>query len=525
MTEVLSVPTSEKSRWPEAGSTEEAERFAVLQRVLSRQFEQIFPDPLLPRTVVVLPSLSLHTDELRKISGVHHYEERLLFALMLLRMPRTKLIFVTSQPIAPGIIDYYLHLLPGVPTVHARERLLLMSCHDSSEIPLTRKVLNRPRLINRIQDAIDDLGSAHITCFNATHLERTLAVRLGIPLYACDPSLNDLGTKSGSREVFRQAGIAMPDGFERLSDMHEVADALAELRIRNPGLKRAVVKLEEGFSGEGNAVFRFAGMPGTTSVNELRQWVAGALPRQLRFEAKTETWEHYASSFAEMGGIVESFVEGTMKASPSVQCRVNPAGVPKVISTHDQVLGGPSGQVFMGCTFPADAVYRRDIQEAGMKAADELAKRGVLGRFGVDFVSVREGSEWSHYAIEINLRKGGTTHPFLMLDFLTDGRFNANTGEYVSPTGQPRYYYASDNLVSERYRGLTPKDLIDIAVDHRLHFHGGSQEGVVFHLIGALSEFGKLGVLCIGDSPGRAHELYDKIVSVLDLETNGGRPE
>ncbi len=519
MTEVFSIPTADHVLWPEAGSPEELERFAVLQRSLTRQFEQIFPDPLLPRTVVVLPSLSLHPDELRKVSGVHHYEERLLFALMLLRMPRTKLILITSQPIAPGIIDYYLHLLPGVPSVHARERLLLISCHDSSEIPLTRKVLDRPRLVNRIQDAIEDLGSAHITCFNATELERTLAVRLGIPLYACDPLLEDLGTKSGSREVFREAGIVMPDGFERLSDMDEVAAALAELKARNPDLHRAVVKLEEGFSGEGNAVFRFDGMPAMTSSAEITRWVAGELPSRLRFEAKTETWDHYSSTFAEMGGIVEVFVEGAMKKSPSAQCRVNPAGVPQVISTHDQVLGGPSGQVFMGCTFPADAVYRKDVQRAGMKVAEVLAERGVLGRFGVDFVSVREGSRWHHNAIEINLRKGGTTHPYLMLDFLTDGGFSQETGEYLSSSGLPRYYYASDNVVSDKYKGLTPRDLIDIAVDHKLHFHGATQEGVVFHLIGALSQFGKVGVLCIGDSPGRAHALYDETIRVLDLET------
>lgn len=519
------MQVDEPNRTPEAVSDSEfdsrgeAQRFAELQAGLREQFEKIFPDPLLPRTVVVLPSLSLHPDELKKISGVHHYEERLLFALMLLRMPRTKLIFLTSQPIAPGIIDYYLHLLQGVPSVHARERLVLLSCHDPTEIPLTQKILDRPRLIERIKDAIGDQGSAHLTCFNATALERTLSVRLGIPLYGCDPSLGDLGTKSGSREVFRETGIALPDGIERLSSMNEVADALAELKMRNMELNRAVVKLEEGFSGEGNAVFEYDGAPLQVSKSELKEWIEDELPTRLKFEAKSETWEHYSTSFAQLGGIVEAFVEGAMKTSPSAQCRVNPAGIPEVISTHDQVLGGPSGQVFLGCTFPADAVYRKSIQDAGMKVATLLAKRGVLGRFGVDFVSVRDGSKWSHYAIEINLRKGGTTHPYLMLDFLTDGSYSSTTGEYLSPSGQARYYYASDNVVNESYKGLTPRDLIDIAVDHGLHFHGATQEGVVFHLIGALSQFGKVGVLCIGDSPGRARALYDETIRVLNLET------
>jgi hypothetical protein len=121
-------------------------------------------------------------------------------------------------------------------------------------------------------------------------------------------------------------------------------------------------------------------------------------------------------------------------------------------------------------------------------------------------------------AIEINLRKGGTTHPYDLLDFLTDGAYDPASGLYRAPSGQALYYLASDNLTSERYRGLTPRDLIDVAVERGLHFHTGAHEGVVFHLIGALSEFGKLGVLCIGGSPSRAQALYAEVVGALDAE-------
>ena len=51
-----------------------------------------------------------------------------------------------------------------------------------------------------------------------------------------------------------------------------------------------------------------------------------------------------------------------------------------------------------------------------------LAELGALGRFAVDFVVVQDNTgAWTPYAIELNLRKGGTTHPFLTLQFLTDG--------------------------------------------------------------------------------------------------------
>ncbi len=500
---------------PEPGSAEELRRFAQIQERLKPLAERLVADPRIPQTVVVVPSLSLDLEELAKIPGVHHYEERLLCMLMLLRMPRTHLVFVTSQQVPTTIVDYYLHLLPGVPLRHARSRLTLLSCHDSSDEPLTKKILDRPRLVERIKGAIADPEFAHLSCFNSTALERSLAVRLGIPLYGNNPELNYLGTKSGSREVFREAGIPLPDGFEHLRDAEDIFEAVVELKRRDHGLRRVAIKLDEGFSGEGNAVFQYKGAPGG---KDLERWVRDELPVRIKFEAKDETWERYCNKFGEMGGIVESWIEGGEVRSPSVQCRINPLGGSAVVSTHDQVLGGPSGQIFLGSSFPADAEYSRDITEAGQRVGRVLKQRGALGRFAIDFISVRREDGWEHRAIEINLRKGGTTHPYLILRFLTDGAYDPADGTYCTPTLKPCYYYASDNLQSPLYKGLTPDDLIDIVVNNGLHFDGASQQGVVFHLIGALSQYGKLGTVCIGDSHESARTFYRETVAVLDRE-------
>jgi hypothetical protein len=514
MVNVTSTPVS-GTGIPEPGSAEELRRFARIQERLAPLAQRNISDPRAPQTVVVVPSLSLDAEELAKISGVHHYEERLLCMLMLLRKPRTHLVFVTSQPIATAIVDYFLHLLPGVPLRHARARLTLLSCHDASDEPLTKKILERPRLIERIRAAIADPAAAHLTCFNSTALERSLAVRLDIPLYGNDPELNYLGTKSGSREVFREAEVPLPDGFEHLRDAEDIMDAVVELKRREPGLRRVAIKLDEGFSGEGNAVFLYDGAP---EGRDLERWVRNELPRRIKFEAKNETWEHYCHKFAEMGGIVECWVEGGEVRSPSVQCRINPLREAAIVSTHDQVLGGPSGQIFLGSTFPADADYSRDIKEFGNRVGEVLRERGALGRFAIDFISVRREGRWEHAAIEINLRKGGTTHPYLILRFLTDGTYDPEDGIYCTPTEKPCYYYASDNLQSPAYKGLTPDDLVDIVVNNGLHFDGASQQGVVFHLIGALSQYGKLGTVCIGDSHESARKFYRDTVAVLDRE-------
>ena len=470
-----------------------------------------------PHTTVVVPSLTLDQSELRKIAGVTFYEERLLFLLIRLRNPRARMVYVTSQPVHPIILEYYLQFLAGIPASHARSRLTFLCADDASSRSLTEKILERPRLIERIRAGIIDPQKAYLTVFNSTPYERKLAVLLGVPLNGCDPRLAHLGTKSGSRKVFREAGVGLPEGFEDLHTPHDVESALEELRSRRPGIRRAVIKLDESFSGEGNALLRYPESKSRPALREAMQ--------QVEFSVASETPEAYFDKFSKMGGIVEEFIEAREKTSPSAQLRVGPRGDILVISTHDQILGGPSGQVFLGCRFPARDDYRMRIQEAGAKIAGVLAAHGVVSRFGVDFLVYRDepAADWKLSALEINLRMGGTTHPYLALQFLTGGSLDPQTGLFLSPSGHAKYYKATDNLFSEQYQGLLPEDLVDILTVNKLHYSHGTESGVLFHLIGALSEFGKLGLTAIANSPAQVDDLYARTLEVLDRETTYGR--
>lgn len=473
-----------------------------------------------PHTSVVVPSMTLDQSELRKLAGASFYEERLLFLLIRLRNPRARVVYVTSQPVHPMILDYYFQLLAGIPASHARSRLTLLCAYDASPRSLTEKILERPRLIERIREGIQDRSRAYLTVFNSTPLERKLAVLLGIPLNGADPDLAALGTKSGSRKVFRQAGVAMPEGFEDLQSQDETEEALIELAARRPGIRRAVVKLNDSFSGEGNAVFRYPQGPEAGSRAAVREAM-----HRLELPVPEETYESFFDKFCRMGGIVEEFIEGKEKVSPSTQLRSNPRGEVLPISTHDQILGGPSDQVFLGCSFPAREDYRQRILEAGMKIGEVLAANGVVSRFAIDFLCWRDdpAEAWNMAALEINLRMGGTTHPYLALQFLTGGKLDRDTGLFFSPTGLAKYYRATDNLRSDTYRGLLPEDLIDILTENRLHYSHGTDSGVLFHLIGAVSEFGKLGLTAIGNSREEADALYYHTLDVLDRETSSGR--
>src|SRR2546428_2563370 len=188
-----------------------------------------------PQTIVVVPSMSI--DAIGSGAVMQAYEERFLFLLLLLRQPRARLIYVTSQTILPSIIDYYLDLLPGVIPSHARPRLFLLSPLDGSVRPLSDKLLSRPRLIERIRCLIMDPNRAHLVPFNTTNRETELALRLGLPMYGADPKLFPLGTKSGCRKIFLGEDVPHPLGHENLGSKEEVIEAIKEMRARKPSIK------------------------------------------------------------------------------------------------------------------------------------------------------------------------------------------------------------------------------------------------------------------------------------------------
>jgi len=490
-----------------------------------------------PQTIVVVPSMSIEAIDSGAV--MQAYEERFLFLLLLLRQPRARLIYVTSQTILPSIIDYYLDLLPGVIPSHARQRLFLPSPMDGSVRPLSDKLLERPRLIERIRSLIMDPDRAHLVPFNTTNREKELALRLGIPMYGADPKFFPLGTKSGCRKIFMEENVPHPLGRENVGSKEELLNAITDMRGKKPLVRQVMVKLNEGVSGEGNAIIDLRGLAPVAGIDDAgRQHVStrpgSPIPatkeqaaleerlRRMKFELEGVTYDSYMKKLQERRGVVEERIMGEEFRSPSVQLRVTPLGKVELLSTHDQLLGGPSGQSYLGCVFPADTAYAGLISKEAGKVGRRLAKEGVIGRFALDFVVVRaKNGKWEPYAIEINLRKGGTTHPFLTLQFLTDGTYNPETGIFTAPNGQQKFFVASDHVESQRYRTLTPDDLFDIVVRHNLHFDQTRQTGVVFHMMSALGELGRTGLTAVGNSHEDAKATYNRAVAVLDKETRG----
>ena len=339
------------------------------------------------QTIVVVPSMTV--DLAAHGFEVQGYEERFLFLLLLLAQPRARLTYVTSQAIHPSVIEYYLDLLSGVIPSHAMRRLTLLSPYDDSPRPLSLKLLERPRLLERIEAGIANKDRAHLVCYNTTFLERNLALRLGIPLYGTDPRHLSFGTKTGCRQLFARAGINHPLGFDNLTSIEDVVSALKRMRAQRPTIAQAIVKLNEGVSGEGNATVDLTNLKETTETAIIER------VRNMKFELRSTKFDDYVAKFRERGGIVEERVGVGAKElrSPSVQLRITPLGKVELLSTHDQMLGGPSGQSYLGCIFPADPSYASAITHDAAKVAELLRDAGVIGRFALDFVVTRANEQ------------------------------------------------------------------------------------------------------------------------------------
>jgi hypothetical protein len=144
-----------------------------------------------------------------------------------------------------------------------------------------------------------------------------------------------------------------------------------------------------------------------------------------------------------------------------------------------------------------------------------LQSHGVVGRFAVDFVAVRRDGRWCVSAIEINLRKGGTTHPYGITRLLTGGRFDPSTNRLVLPDGTSRCYGATDNLVDEGWLGRRPAEVWSRLEVAGVLYDRSTAIGVVPHLLDCLAVDGRMGYTAIATSHEEVADLEARLRAAL----------
>ena len=488
----------------------EKEKFKKLQAHLKKNWQQIEDDYIGPRTIVMIAGFSLDPEELRKVFGIEFYEERLLYFIGLLKNPETKIIYVSSIKINPTIIDYYLSMYSESleQKKDMKKRLVLLQAGDSgSYLALTQKVLKNKKLITQIKKEIPNKKQATLRCFNSTKDEEDLAVKLGIPLFASSSKYIPFGSKSGSRETFKASGVKIPPGFENIKNEDELIKALRAMRQKNPKLKKVVLKFNYSFSGGGNAILNISKLPSTKV--DARKYIN----RYLRPIETDLLNKKYLEKYFKYGGIVEEWLMKKETDSPSAQLNILPNGEVELVSTHEQLLDEETQQTYLGCRYPAKKTNIKAISLAAKKIGEHLSKKGIIGRFAIDFVVNKKNNRQDVRAIEINLRKGGTTHPYFMAKLLTNGKADKNG--FLRVEGRRVFYYAFDNIKHPEYAHLDAKTLIELVKQSGLEYDPETKTGIILHLLGAIKSFHKFGAVCIARSPRAAEQLYFILLRVI----------
>jgi hypothetical protein len=475
-----------------------ADAFDELQQQLGPALHANRPGSGISHVMVTLPSFSVSESILSHYGDrIPSLEHRYLTAVLIVgRITDCHTVIVLSRMPDPAIIENYLRLVPADRRASARSRTTLIEVHDGTNRSVAAKLLDRPDLLDQIRATVGD-RPALIEPWNVTESEVQLALALGVPINGSNPRVRRLGFKSEGRRLMRRAGVPVPFGVEDVRSVDDVVAAVRAIREARPQAPGVVIKHDDSGGGDGIVVLDLGPMAAAADPDAwLREQVA-TLP------------EWYLADL-ELGGIVEERIAGDRFTSPSAQVDIRPDGRVSVLATHEQVLGGESGQVYLGCRFPADPAYAPELARRAAAIGEQLAAAGALGRFSVDFVAAAEATgAWRVHALEINLRKGGTTHPYAALRNVAPGRYEPETGRWLADRGGLRFYSATDNLVDPAWTGLAPTAVIAAVADAGLQFDPETESGVILHMLTGLAIDGRFGLTAIAESPDEAARMHE----------------
>ncbi|MBE1493577.1 hypothetical protein H4696_000677 [Amycolatopsis lexingtonensis] len=425
------------------------------------------------------------------------------------------IIMLQAPPIGQDVVT---HLFSLLPEQHQRpDRQALVELEDGSESHLSTKVLGQPAVIDRLRATLDSARrQGHrvegLSCYASSRQMAKLAERLGVDLVDTDPHLLKWGTKSGSRQVFRAAGVPHPAGSYHLDrTVQDLASTLDDLGVRF-GRGRWMVKLDAGFgSGHGNAVVDTSLLPSPASA----ACIANALRPCSPLMATDDFLRHVVTT----GAVAEQVIPGDSTGrsrSPSALGYLHRGGGALVdfLATHDQITGAAGD--FMGCRFPADAAYRVRVGKHARAVFDHLAGLGVTGHVGVDFVAYPGKRTPRVDAVEINLRQTGSTHPRRMVSAVRRGSWTAE-GTFVDPLGQQVFYKGTDSLHSSRWAGVSSTALLGaLRSAPKVGFQQRTGRGTIPHLWSSLEPYGKIGGTFIGTSAADCDSIESDFVTLLD---------
>ena len=294
------------------------------------------------------------------------------------------MVYVTSQPVHPMILDYYLQLLAGIPASHAR---------------VAADAAVRLRRVAAVADGEDPGAAAphrahppghpgpraraYLTVFNSTPLERKLAVLLGIPLNGVDPKLDaprhEVGQPQGVPRGRRRPAAGLRGPADRARGRERARSSCAR---EQPGPAPRRRQAERQLLGRGQRALplsRERRRAGRRATRRCRSWSS-------RCRARRPTL--YFDKFARMGGIVEEFIEAPREAlaERAAAHRARAARSLLDLDARPDPRRPRPARSSWAARFPAHDDYRLRDPGGGHAHRPRAGQHGVVSRFGVDFL-------------------------------------------------------------------------------------------------------------------------------------------
>ena len=324
------------------------------------------------------------------------------------------MVLVVSEAPAPEVLDYYVSLLPPERQATVRRRLHVLEVPDAGAPADRREAPRPPRPDRRACATTSAARTAFIEPWNVTDHE----VEVALQLRRADQRLVARAVAAGVQErgspaVPARPACRVPVGCEDVRTIDDVLAAIAAVRAERPHVAGVVhqARRQRGRRRQRRSSTSARRVSCATALEALPDW--------------------YLQDLAN-GGVVEELITGTRFTSPSVQIDVLPDGERRR-ARHPRAGDGRSraGR----CTWAAGSRptprTRRELARLRPRMVGErLAARGRRSGGPASTSpppSVPTGT-WSVHALEVNLRKGGTTHPYAALRNLVPGRYDDDGG-------------------------------------------------------------------------------------------------
>ena len=462
------------------------------------------PDAHKFQTLVSIQSVSLGDLTRQHLPGISHFEDRNLYLVEFLRRPQKSAIFVVSNDPDEGLIRYHLTITAqclNMDIADINQRVAFVRIQSRGSSSLTQRLLEDKGQFSLLQEAIKQSHRPFLDFWAVSDLEVELARRLQLSYFGPPAGALGLDAKSSARKIFAQAGIAHPLGQEGLSSFAEVQSALQDLASKSNAIS-FLIKLNNEEAGNG--------------IGKVERQAIGLSEGQFRAAievSKDIPLAAFETRLKEDGCVVEEFVEYQQIANPSVKMCIQNDGTVLNLATHDQVL---TNLAYSGSIFPAEPAYRSRLVRSGIQIANFLKDHGVRGVFSVDFLAGRNNQleDWSLWALEINIRKGATTHPYFWTRVLTAADYDESSGE-LKVSGRQVVYISSEYIHSISLKRFTPLQLIKLLQEAGIIFDPSTRTGVFVHMATSMREHAKIGATIIASDHIHAFDLLAQLNALV----------